>query len=170
MVDSCLHTLPSAMSPWEALHRLPHPSSSLITFNTSFTLSCHSFVSLFSVAHHPQGLLLPSGWCCKSLYLLTSNDLILSTHVFASHFTEKKEATRQGFPNISTMKTFKLPHQFPNTSLVLTLLWMKHSLLLSQTSSLSFRSSCFIKYISPTIILFPLSLISLSLLGPKITL
>lgn len=52
MVDSCLHTLPPAMSPWEALHRLPHPSSSLITFNTSFTLSFHSFLSLFSVAHH----------------------------------------------------------------------------------------------------------------------
>lgn len=121
-------------------HRLCHPSSSLITFNTLFTLSFHSFLSLFLVAHHPQGLLLPKGWCYKSLYLLTSNDLILSTHVFASHFTEQKEAIRQKVPNISTMKSFKLSHQFPNTSLLLILLWMKLSLLPSQTNPLSSRS------------------------------
>lgn len=139
MVDSCLHTLPPAMSPWEALHRLPHPSSSLITFNTSFTLSFHSFLSLFSVAHH-RGCSFPvadavSPSIC-SLQMIWFSQLMSLPHTSL----RKREATRQGFPNISTMKTFKLPHQFPNTSLLLTLLWMKHSLLLSQTNSLSFRS------------------------------
>lgn len=126
VVGSCLQTLPPVMSPQEALHRLLHPSSSLrLSTLGSLSLSLLLSVTILGGSSHTW-VFLPSGWSCQSLCLLTSNELILSTDTFASHFTEQKEAIRQGFPSLSTMETFQCPHQLPNTASRLILLCMKH--------------------------------------------
>lgn len=147
------------MSPWEALHRCSHPSSSLITFNTWFTRSFHSFLSLFLVAHHPP-------WCsfpmAGTVPPSTSNDLILST----SSLSKRKQSERDSliFP------PWKLSN-FPINSLTQHPYWFYcgwsiPTSIKDQPLEFWIPSSCSIKDLSPTIILLPVSLISPSLLGP----